>query len=210
MILEELVGSFVALFSNLVIQTPPISGGDSQRECTLISEANLERDEEFDGLIHCEYDSEQDELQSVIPYYEDDISILVQNDRQTRRNFCESFLRSCTTNIGLVMTVVVILGFLIVGIVYADLNTTNLCVAWIHNNFSIPSNVRNIRIVGMCISLLPLFAWILGCLVMLSGFKEFQNNYLTCLTCQLVALSIHCAYTVVFSDMIRSASVKYR
>jgi hypothetical protein len=62
------------------------------------------------------------------------------------------------------MAVVFILGLLIVGLVYVDLNTTNSCVAWIHHNFSVPSNVRIIRIAGMCAALVPLFAWFPGSL----------------------------------------------
>ncbi|CAB4045940.1 Hypothetical predicted protein, partial [Paramuricea clavata] len=203
MILEELVGSLVALFSSWIIQIPSISGEDSQRESTLFKR-NPEQDEVYDGLIHREY--EQDEPTS---NEEDIISVLVQDDQQPSRNFCESFIRSCKANIGLIMAVVLILGLLIVGLVYVDLNTTNSCVAWIHNNYSVPSNVRITRIAGISAALLPLFAWLPGCLVLLWGFKEFKKNYLLCLICQLVALSIHCVYTVVFSDKITTANGEY-
>lgn len=147
-----------------------------------------------------------------MPSYEEDLSVLLQDDQQRRRNFCESFIRSFKANVGLLMAVVFILGLLIVGLVYVDLNTTNSCVAWIHHNFSVPSNVRIIRIAGMCAALVPLFAWFPGCLVMLWGLKEFKKNFLMCLICQLVALTLDCVYTIVFLDKKTAAAnnVQYR
>jgi hypothetical protein len=207
MIVEELVGSFVALVSSLIIQTPPMARENLQREYTLITEGS--QNEVYDDLIHCEYEQG---APTEVPSYEEDLSVLLQDDQQRRRNFCESFIRSFKENVGLLMAVVFILGLLIVGLVYVDLNTTNSCVAWIHHNFSVPSNVRIIRIAGMCAALVPLFAWFPGCLVMLWGLKEFKKNFLMCLICQLVALTLDCVYTIVFLDKKTAAAnnVQYR
>jgi hypothetical protein len=124
MFLEELFGSCVALFSSLIIQTPPISRGNLQRECTLISVPNSEQDEVYDGLIHREYEQE---APTEVPYYEDGMFVLMQAD--TRRNFSESFIRSLKTNVGLIISVVFILGSLTVGVVYVDL-ACEPCLEW--------------------------------------------------------------------------------
>ena len=207
MILEELIGSFASLFSSLISQTPPISSGTLQRDYSLIFEENPDREEVYDGLIHREYEPE---TPAELPYYED-ISLLVQVDGRTRRNFYESFMRSCKANVGLVMAVMFILGLLTVGLVYVDLNTTNACIEWIFNNFTVPSNVRTIRIVGMSVTLLPLYAWFPTCVIMLWGFRQFINNYLLRLILwQSVILSINIAYKVVVFDKITPANVEYR
>ena len=84
MFLEEVFGSCAALFSSLIIQTPPISRENLQREYTLISVPNPEQDEVYDGLIHREYEQE---APTEVPYYEDGTFVSMQVD--TRRNSFE-------------------------------------------------------------------------------------------------------------------------
>jgi hypothetical protein len=127
MILEELVGRFVALFSSLIAQKPPMSREILERDYTLIFEENPEREEAYDGLIHREYEQV---APTELPYYEEYLPVLVQVDQQPRRNFCESFIRSCKANVGLLMAALFILGILTVGLVYFDLNTSNSCMKW--------------------------------------------------------------------------------
>ena len=196
MFLEEVVGSCAALVSSLITQTPPISRENLQREYTLISVPNAEQDEVYDGLIHREYEQE---VQSEVPYYEDGTFVSVETD--ARRNFCESFTRSCETNIVLIMAVVFILGSLTVGLVYVDLNTNDVCIEWMHKNLSVPSHVQKVKIVGMSVKLLPLFSWFPVSVAMLLGFTKFKQNYLVSLFfCALVPGSITCVYRVVMSD----------
>ena len=195
MFLEELFGSCVALFSSLIIQTPPISRGNLQRECTLISVPNSEQDEVYDGLIHREYEQE---APTEVPYYEDGMFVLMQAD--TRRNFSESFIRSLKTNVGLIISVVFILGSLTVGVVYVDL-ACEPCLEWRDKNVSVPARVKTLRIVGMSVKLLPLFSWFPACIVMLWGFKEFKKDYLACLFFSaFVPGSITCVYRIIMFD----------
>ncbi|CAB4004918.1 Hypothetical predicted protein [Paramuricea clavata] len=112
MILEEPFGSCVAIVSRLIIQTPPISRENLQREYTLIFVPNPEQDEVYDGLIHREY---KQEAPTEVPYYEDGTFASMQ--AATRRNSFESFIRSLKANVGLIISVVVILGWLTVGVV---------------------------------------------------------------------------------------------
>ena len=197
MILEELVGSFLAVCSSVIAQTPPISR--EQRQFRLTFDETDEQDEVHDSLIHREYEQS---TQSELPYYEDDISASVQTDVvQPGRYVVQSFLRSLKANTGIISAVVSILSLLIVFTVYVDLNTSDACVQWEHHNHSIPRNVKILRVVGWSIKLVPLFIWFPACIAMLWGFKEFKKNYLPCLlVCQLVIGSIDCFYGVIMSD----------
>ena len=163
----------------------------------MIFESNPEREDVYDGLIHREYDQESS---AVLPYYEENVSysdLFPAHDGRTGTNFCESFLRSCKANLGLVTAVLFILGLLTVGLVYVDLNTTNACMEWMHNNFTVPSNIQIVRIVGMSVALIPLYAWFPICIIMLWGFSQFKQNYLFCLVArQSIMLSTCMVYKV--------------
>ena len=211
MILEEIFGSFVSLFSSLIAQTPPISSETQQRHYSLLFEENPEREDVYDGLIHREYDQERP---AELPYYEENVSysaLLPTYDGRTGKNFCESFLRSCKANIGLVTAVIFMLGLLTVGMVYADLNTTNACIEWMYNNFTIPSNIRIVRIVGMSVTLIPLFTWFPICIIMLWGFKQFKQHYLLCLfACESITLSSCMVYKILAFDSSKTGNIEYR
>ena len=174
----------------MITQTPPVSR--EQRQFRLIFDETNEQDEVHDGLIHREYEQR---TQSELPYYEGDIPASVQTDVvQPTRRFSQSFLRSLKANVGLIAAVVfILLSLLTVFTVYADFNTTDACVEWENHNHSVPTSVKNLRVVGGSIKLLPLFIWFPACVAMLWGFKEFKMNYLSrLLVCQLVIGSISC------------------
>ena len=193
MIFEEILGSLISLCSCLITRTPTIS--QQQQQLKLIFEETNEEDEVCEGLIHLEY---EEETQPELPYYEEDISILSQANGQNSRQFVQSLLRSFQANITLIMAVIFILGLLVIGCVYLDLNTTDACTEWMYKNYSIPRNVKISRTVGMSLDLLPLFTWFPACISMLWGFKEFRKNYLYyLLVCQLVIGSISCVYRII-------------
>ena len=202
MILEELFGSCMFLISSLLVQTPPISRENLSRRTSTSCEENPEEDEAYDSLIHCEYDEEQ---QPGLLYHEEEIY-----DEQPRRNYCESFLRSCKVNIGLTVVAVCILALLMVLLVILDLNTSDACIEWMLKNRKVRSYVHNLRIVGVSAKLLPLFSWFPICIAMLLGFKEFKSNYLLCLfVCASVIGCTTCVYQIIMSDTYFGTSVSY-
>lgn len=187
MILEELLGNVVTVVSRLVIHRPPLSPENLHgRGYSLVFEENPERDDAYDGLIHREYEEAQ---VSELPYYEEDICDWGQDDKPNRRNLRESFLRSLKANFGLMMAVIFILGFLIVGVVYLNLNTCNACYEWTQKNFEVPSHVKDLQMVGILVFLFPIMLWFPGCIVMVLGLKEFRKNYLCCV-CGVVLLTV--------------------
>ena len=195
MILEELFSGLVSLALSLAINAPQI-----HRENPFTLEENPEQEGDYDGLIHHEYEPAQ---VSELSYCGEDITVSAQHDVKPRRNFCESFLRSCNANVRLILTVVFILGFLILGVVYLDLNTTNACTQWMQKYLEIPANVQGLHIFGMCIFLLPVMSWFPVCIAMLWPFQEFKKNYL-CRLCTIVFVTalITWVYKIIMFDKI--------
>ena len=200
MILEEIIGSWVALVSSLFAQAPPISRENLQREYTLLSVANLEQQETINGLIHCEY---EEEVRTDLPYYEDGTIIQIQAD--STQSFCVSLIRSCKTNIGLISAVVFILAALTVGLVFVDLNANDVCIQGIDKNLKVSSHAKTVWKVGISVRLLPLFSWFPVSIAMLWGFKEFKRNYFVRLFfCAFVPGFITCTYRFIMFDKFNS------
>ena len=201
MILEELVGSFVSLFSRMIIQTPAISRENLHTESGCLE--NSEQDEVCDGLIHREYNEQR--APTELQYNEaDDISHLVQVDEQPRRNFCESIIRSFKANIGLITVVVFILTLVTIACVLVGLTTNDYCIDWIvHKNLSSPKNVATVEIAAVSFVLLLLFSWFPACVALCFGFKEFRKNYLLDLfVLQFVTESASTLYDIYFSNQL--------
>ena len=198
MILEELIGSCFALASSVLFPTPSISRDNVLQENWLIHEENNEDEEQCDGLIHSEYERQEP---SEAPYYEDGSFVWLQGELNSRRSFCESLRRSFRTNIGILMAVIFLLSMLTVGVVYVDLNTSDICIEWINKNITLPSHVQTLRAVGMSLKLLPMFAWFPICVAMLWGFTEFKKNYfLRLFTCAFLTASTTCVYRIIMSE----------
>ena len=193
MILEELIGSWVALVSSLFTHAPPISRENLQREYRLISVTNPEQEEAINGLIHSEYEQN---VPIEFPYYED--GTFVQMKADETRNFCQSFARSFKTNIGLIAVVVFILAVLTVGLVFVDLNTNDICKEWMNKNLNVSTRVKTVQKVVMSVGILPSYSWFPLAICMLWGFKEFKRNYfLSLFLCAFVPASIICAYQII-------------
>ena len=59
-----------------------------------------------------------------------------------------------------------------------DLNTTNACTAWRYNNFTLPSNVRNIHIAGDLVKLFPIYACMVSVMCYDAvGFQRIQKQF---------------------------------
>ena len=195
----------ISLCSSLITRTPTIS--QQQQQLILIFEETNEEDEVCEGLIHLEY---EEETQPELPYYEEDISILVQTDGQHSRHIVQSFWRSFQANITLIMAVIFILGLLVIGRVYFDLNTVEACKVWMHKNYNIPRNVKILQAFGLSIQSILIFTWFPACISMLWGFQNFKKNYLFyLLAIQLVIGSITCVYRIMIIGKVPTTFVGY-
>ena len=210
MILEELVGTFLSLFSTVITQAPAISHENLQNE---FEEETPEQDAAYDGLIHREYDVEQPTLTD-LPYdadESDDISRVAQADEQTRRTVCESFLRSLKANIGIIIVVVFILALFTVAGVLLGLKISDYCAEWIPINPTLPRDHDIVKkIIAISIILLPVYFCFPACIAMSFGYKEFKKHYLVGLFFfQLVMWSVSTVYHVYFYDQFATGSVDY-
>ena len=122
MILEELIGSCVAVVSTLILQTPPILRENVPAEEPLIYEDSHEDDQEYDGVIHREY--EQSEANTT-PSYENGLSVKPQTEKPKR---WESFRRSFIANVGILLAVVFILSMFTAALVVDSLKSITSCV----------------------------------------------------------------------------------
>ena len=201
MILEELVGSFVSLFSRVIIQAPAISRENLHTESGSLE--NTEQNGVCDGLIHREYNEQ------TAPTYNqaDDTSYLVQADEQHRRNFCKSILRSFKANIALITVVAFIVALVTIACVLVGLVTTDYCIDWIlHKNLTLPKSVGTVKIAAVSVVLLLLFSWFPTIVALCFGFKEFRKNYLLELfVLQLVTESASTLYDIYFSNQLLTA-----
>ncbi len=198
MILEEFVGALASLFGSLLItHAPNISRENLRRYYWPIFEQCPEDKEQEQGLIHCEY--EPDETVD-LPYYEElNTSVRTNTECRTSRSLCESLRRSFQVNFVLLLAVV-LLGPMTIALVYVDLNTTNSCIEWRHHNHSIPSTVKVLQIIGTCITAVPLYLWFPISAAMLWGFKEFKDNYLSCLFASCFTAALTMVYRAVWFD----------
>ena len=201
MILEEIVGGFVSILTSLFIQAPLISHENQQLQYTLFYDTNPEQEEVNDGLIHREYETETSEE---LPYYESGSMASIHIEAEP--DYCESLIRSLKANMGFLTAAVFILASFSVGLVFFDLNTTDVCVEW--NNVS--QHVQTLRMIGMSAKLVPLFSWFPVCIAMLWGYEEFRKNYLACLfVSSFVPGALSCAYRIImfkkFTDLIYNA-----
>ena len=206
MILEELIGSFVSLVSSSICRIPPISRENPQRNCTLIFQEDGESQEVDNGLIHREYEHQTREAPADLPQHAENIPILEQADEEHRRNSCESFLRSCMTNLGMLIAVLLIIGLLTIGVVYIDLNTNDVCIAWIRADQKILKHIKILQIVGSFFSNLFFVSWFPAIVVMLWGFQQFKKHYFSSLSViSMMSLLLICIYrTLMWNKFVKS------
>ncbi len=206
MILEEFVGALVSLGSLLITQAPNISRENLRRFYWPIFEQCPEEEEQEQDLIHREYEPDEP---AETPYYEVvNTSVRTNTECRTSRNVCESLRRSFLVNC-LLLLAVVLLGLITITLVYVDLNTTNSCIEWRHSNHSIPSTVKVLQIMGTSLTAIPLYLWFPVSATMLWGFKEFKENYLSCLLASCFTATITMVYRAVLFDEY-SVMAKYR
>jgi hypothetical protein len=208
MILEELIGALVSLGSLLFTPAPQISRRNMRRYYWPIFEQSNQEEENEPGLIHREYEPEQP---AQLPYYEElNVSAVMNTEFRTSRSVGESLRRSFQVNF-LLLLAVVLLGVITITLVYVDLNTTNSCIKWRYYNHRIPSTVKVLQIIGTSLTALPLYLWFPVSAVMLWGFKEFKNNYLSCLFASCFTATITMVYRAVLFDQYSvTTNYKYR
>jgi hypothetical protein len=115
-------------------------------------------------------------------------------DTPPRCNLFKSFLHSIWTSVAIFIAALP-LGFLASLLLFADLNTVNICSGWIeHKDLRVDGAVLRWKLVGDVIEDSGLFYWFPSTMIFLFGWKEFKANYLVILVLCFSALCVNIIY----------------
>ena len=115
-------------------------------------------------------------------------------DTPPRCNLFKSFLHSIWTSVAIFIAALP-LRFLASLLLFADLNTVNICSGWIeHKDLRVDGAVLRWKLIGDVFVDLGLFYWFPSTMIFLFGWKEFKANYLVILVLCFSALSVNIIY----------------
>ena len=97
-----------------------------------------------------------------------------------RKSLLKSFRKAIWASISMAFFLFLPTAFTIMFL-YADLNTNDLCFEWQHHNNTVPSSVIRIRVIGRSVEVLIINLWFPLTSVILFGWKDFKQKFLTVL-----------------------------
>ena len=161
--LEEIIATFLSLFSALTLDAPRIS-----------HEMTVNHNDESTWLtwqnkIHREYDSfEQDP--SRVSYAQ------LGYELRIKPTYTQSLLRSLKVTLSMTIAgmPLVIIGVIFI---YFDLRTCDLCAEWLAQNYTLSFDVMKIRLLGNGAEVIILNLWFPMSLTVLFGWNEFRRHY---------------------------------
>ncbi len=161
--LEEIIATFLSLFSALTLDAPRIS-----------HEMTVNHNDESTWLtwqnkIHREYDSfEQDP--SRVRYAQ------LGYELRIKPTYTQSLLRSLKVTLSMTIAG---MPLMIIGVIfiYFDLRTCDLCAEWLAQNYTLSFDVMKIRLLGDGAEVIILNLWFPMSLTVLFGWNEFKRHY---------------------------------
>jgi general stress protein CsbA len=177
--LEEIIATFLSLFSALTCDIPGIS-----REMN-VNHSDQSSWLRWEDKIHREYgsiDSSRIESYAQLGY-----------ELQVKSTYTQSLLKSLKVTV--TMTVagisVVIIGVIFI---YFDLRTCDLCCEWLAQNNTVSSDVMKIRLLGNGVEVIILNLFFPMILTVLFGWKEFKRHYSLTIVIGLLAGVVYTLY----------------
>ncbi|CAB3983267.1 Hypothetical predicted protein [Paramuricea clavata] len=166
--LEEIIASFLSLFSALTLDPPRLS----RREMNDNTSASEQRTRyTWEDKIHKEYVSfEEDNLPSEKEY------VQLGHELRNRPSYIQSLLRSLRANFTITLAVLP-LALIGMALIYFDLRTVDLCSEWEAKTYSLSFDVTRIRLMGKGIQKVILYLWFPLSLTVLFGWSEFKSHY---------------------------------
>ena len=176
--LEEILALLLSLFSLVSNETPRVSF----RETTNTQEESTD-DDRWLPYISEEYKNinSGEELTSA--------NLLLRNEDlctgynripggslAERKSILKSFRKAIWTSISMAFSLFLPTVFTIL-LLYADLNTNDLCFEWQHHNNTVPSSVIRIRAIGRSVEVLIINLWFPLTAVILFGWKDFKLRF---------------------------------
>ena len=177
--LEEILALLLSLFSLVSNETPRVS----LRETRNTQEESAD-DDRWLPYINEEYNNidSREELTSanwLLP--NEDLytgyNRIPGGSLAERKSVLKSFQKAIWTSISMAFSLFLPTVFTIL-LLYADLNTNDLCFEWQHHNNTVPSSVIRIRVIGRSAEVLIINLWFPLTAVILFGWKDFKLRFL--------------------------------
>jgi hypothetical protein len=165
--LEEIISSFLSLFSALTLDAPRLSR--ELNDNTSPSERRTRYT--WEDKIHQEYVSfEEDNLPSETEY------VQLGYELRNRPSYIQSLLRSLKANFTITLAVLP-LAFIGMALIYFDFRTVDLCSEWEDKNYTFSFDVKRIRLLGKGVADVILYLKFPLSLIVLFGWREFKRHY---------------------------------
>ena len=173
--LEEIIATFLSLFSALTLDAPQISRQLPSSASSL---------EEYN---RCSW---EDRIHGEDVSFDQDGSLLPVEYLPNEPTYRQSLLRTLKATVTITLAVLP-LALMATAFLYWDLRVTDLCSEWVSMNHTLPFNVKRTRLIGKGFNLVIVYLWFPLTLVVLFGWSEFEKHYSTVvLAGQLAALVV--------------------
>ena len=173
--LEEILALLLSLFSLVSNETPRVS----LRETNHTQEESTD-DDRWLPYINEEYKNvdTREELTSVsLLLANDDLHPGYNGSSSERKSLWMSLRKAIWTSISMAFSLFPPTAFVIIFL-YADLNTTDLCIEWQHRNNTVPLSVMRIRVIGKSVEAVIINLWFPLSTVILFGWKVFKLRFI--------------------------------
>ena len=173
---EEILAVLLALFSLVLNDTPRVSlreGSDTQEGST--------DDDRWLPYINGEYKNVDRNEQLSLLFVNENIhtgynQIPDCSPSPKEKSVWKSFRKASWTSINMAVSLLPPMVFAITFL-YANLNTTDLCMEWQHHNNTVPLSVMRIRVIGESVTVLIIYLSFPLTAVILFGWKDFKRRF---------------------------------
>ena len=202
--LEEIIATFLSLFSALTLDAPQIS---RQLDSSASSSEECNRCTWKDGILHSHREDmliDQDRLPLQLEY------LPLLDERPAKPTYRQSLLRTLKATVTITLAVLP-LALMAIAVLYWDLRVTDLCSDWVSKNHILPFKVMRTRLIGKGFGLAIGYVWFPLSLVVLFGWSEFKRHYSTVvLVGQLVGLvaTLYLCFLVLYGRVNDSYKIK--
>ena len=177
--LEEILGALLSLFSLLLNETPRVS---FRQESINTQEGSTDKwlpyiNEEYENVNTGKESSSVSLLLADGNFYTSYNRIL-DGALHKQKSCVNSFRKALWTTISMTFAIFPPTAFTIIFL-FVDLNTTDLCVEWQHHNNTVPLSVKRIRVIGDSVEAVIVNLWFPLTAVVLFGWKVFRLRFLS-------------------------------
>ena len=176
--LDEILALLLSLFSLVSNETPRVS----LRETSNTQEENKDGDRWL-PYVNQEYnnvDSSEELTSASLLLTNDDLhpgyNRIPGGSLPERKSVRKSFRKAIWASISMAFSLILPTAFAIL-LLYADLNTNDLCFEWQHHNNTVPLSVIRIRVIGRNVEVLIINLWFPLTAVILFGWKDFKLRF---------------------------------